>query len=92
MAGVPSHLFRTINREPLSLILHAGELRCGDELTAAQLVLLRLVRRTKPADYAAAVLRDGGRPKVYYAFQDGALPKNWPLSLGPKQPAAIRVG
>jgi hypothetical protein len=45
----------------------------SDELTAAQSVLKRLVRKQDPAgDYAATVVRDTGRPEVYFAFEDEA--------------------
>jgi hypothetical protein len=43
----------------------------GDELTAAQVVLRRLVNEQKPAgDYAATLVRDTGRPEVHFAFRD----------------------
>jgi hypothetical protein len=42
----------------------------GDELTAAQSVLLRLVRKQKPAgDYASTLVRDAGRQAIYLAFE-----------------------
>jgi hypothetical protein len=45
----------------------------SDELTAAQSVLKRLVRKQDPAgDYAATVVRDTGRPEVYFAFENEA--------------------
>jgi hypothetical protein len=41
----------------------------GDELTEAQVVLRRLVNEQKPAgDYAATLVRDTGRPEMYFAF------------------------
>jgi hypothetical protein len=43
----------------------------GDELTEAQVVLRRLVSEQKPAgDYAATLVRDAGRPEMYFAFKD----------------------
>jgi len=42
-----------------------------DELTAAQVVLRRLVSKQEPAgDYAATLVRDTGRPEVHFAFSD----------------------
>ena len=43
----------------------------GDELTAAQSVLLRLIRKQKPAgDYSSTVVRDAGWQEIYLAFED----------------------
>jgi hypothetical protein len=43
----------------------------GDELTEAQVVLRRPVNEQKPAgDYAATLVRDAGRPEMYFAFKD----------------------
>jgi hypothetical protein len=43
----------------------------GDELTEAQVVLRRLVNEQKPAgDYAVTLVRDVGRPEMYFAFKD----------------------
>ena len=45
----------------------------GDELAAAQSVLMRLVKMHKPTrDYAATVVRASGRPEAYFAFEDEA--------------------
>jgi hypothetical protein len=45
----------------------------GDELNAVQNLLNRLVRQQKPGgDYAATVVRDTGRPEVYFAFVEEA--------------------
>ena len=42
-----------------------------DELTAAQVVLRRLVSKQEPAgDYVATLVRDTGRPEVHFAFSD----------------------
>jgi hypothetical protein len=41
------------------------------ELTAAQMLLTRLVTKQEPAgDYAATLVRDTGRPEVHFAFRD----------------------
>ena len=41
----------------------------GDELNAVRNLLNRLVRQQEPSgDYAVAVVRDTGRPEVYFAF------------------------
>ena len=43
----------------------------GEELRGVQSVLKRLVTNQKPAgDYAATMVRDGGRPEIYLAFED----------------------
>jgi hypothetical protein len=45
----------------------------GDELNAVQYLLNRLVRQQKlGGDYAATVVRETGRPEVYFAFADEA--------------------
>jgi hypothetical protein len=45
----------------------------GDDLTAAQSVLMRLFRQRKLAeDYAATVVRDAGRSEAFFAFEDEA--------------------
>jgi hypothetical protein len=45
----------------------------GDELNAVQYLLNRLVRQQRlGGDYAATVLRDAGRPEVYFAFVEEA--------------------
>ena len=45
----------------------------GDELNAVRNLLSRLVKQQKPGgDYAATVVRDTGRPEVYFAFVDEA--------------------
>ena len=74
MSRVPWHLFQ--DRQPRAhlvvgvLVLADGQAG-SDELTAAQSVLLRLVRKQKPAsDYASTVVRDAGWPEIYLAFED----------------------
>jgi hypothetical protein len=76
MSRVPWHLFQ--ERQPRAhLVVGAvvqadGPVGC-EELTAAQSVLTRLVRKQEQAgDYAATVVRDAGRPEVYFAFEDEA--------------------
>jgi hypothetical protein len=76
MSRVPWHLF---NDRQLRAHLVVGEVVQADgpvgghELTAAQSVLTRLVRMQEPAaDYAATMVRDSGRPEVYFAFEDEA--------------------
>ena len=45
----------------------------GDELKEVQNLLSRLVRQQKlGGDHAATVVRDTGRPEVYFAFDDEA--------------------
>ena len=74
MSRVPWHLFE--GRQPRAQLI-VGVLALadgpagGDELTAAQSVLLRLARKQKPAsDYASTVVRDAGRQEIYLAFED----------------------
>jgi hypothetical protein len=65
---------KTVSRAPvlsLAVIVLADGAAGGDELTGAQSVLLRLVRTHKlVGDHAATVVRDAGRPEVYFAFED----------------------
>src|SRR5580704_5187938 len=50
----------------------------GDELNAVRNLLSRLVKQQKPGgDYAATVVRDTGRPEVYFAFVDEADAKKF---------------
>ena len=74
MSRVSWHLFQ--DREARAhlivavIVLADGEAG-GDELTAAQSVLLRLARKQKLAgDYASTMVRDAGRPEIYLAFED----------------------
>ena len=68
MSRVPWHLFQ--DRKPrahliVGVLVLADGPAGGDELTAAQSVLLRLVRKQKPAsDYASTVVRDAGWPEI----------------------------
>lgn len=74
MSRVSWSLFQ--DRQPrahliVAVIVQADGPAGGDELTAAQSVLLRLARKQKPAsDYASTVVRDAGRPEIYLAFED----------------------
>ena len=57
----------------------------GHELTAAQSVLLRLVRQQKPAgDYASTVVRDAGRPEIYLAFEDEGAAREFAVAMNAK--------
>ena len=57
----------------MAVIALAGGPPGGDELSAVQSVLKRLVKKHKPArDYAATVVRDAGRPELFFAFEDEA--------------------
>jgi hypothetical protein len=73
MSRVPWHLFQ--DRQPQAHLIVAlleqpeGPVG-GNELTAARAVLKRLVSKQKPVgDYATTLVRDTGRPEVYFAFQ-----------------------
>jgi hypothetical protein len=74
MSRVPWHLFQ--DRQPRAHLIVGALVQAdgpvgGDELTAIQSVLTRLVRKHVPAgNYAATVVRDTGRPEVYFAFDD----------------------
>jgi hypothetical protein len=57
----------------------------GDELTAAQSVLLRLARKQKArGDYASTVVRDAGRQEIYLAFEDGGDAKEFAAAMNAK--------
>jgi hypothetical protein len=57
----------------------------GDELTAAQSVLLGLVRKQTPAsDYASTVVRDADRPEIYLAFEDDGDAKGFAAAMNAK--------
>jgi hypothetical protein len=73
MSRVPWHLFKD-RQLGAHLVVGAADGPVGvEELTAAQSVLTRLVRKQEPAgDYAATVVRDAGHPEVYFAFEDEA--------------------
>jgi hypothetical protein len=76
MSRVPWHLFEGLQPQAhlvVGAIVQVAGAADGDELAATQYVLKRLVSKQKPAgDYAAAVVRDTGRPEVYFAFEDEA--------------------
>jgi hypothetical protein len=74
MSRVPWHL---IQDRQLRAHLLVGSIVQSDrpigahELTAAQIVLTRLVTKQEPAgNYAATLVRDTGRPEVHFAFRD----------------------
>jgi hypothetical protein len=80
---------KTVGRAPILLIVGVLVLADGpaggDELTAAQSVLLRLVRKQKPAgDYASTVVRDAGRQEIYLAFEDGGDAKEFAAATNAK--------
>ena len=73
MSRVPWHLFQDRLRAHLVVgaIVQSDGPVGGDELTAVQAVLRRLVTKQEPAgDYAATLVRDTGRPEVHFAFRD----------------------
>ena len=76
MSRVPWHLFQ--DRQPrahlvVGVVAQAEGPVGGDELNAVQNLLSRLVRQQKlGGDYAATVVRETGRPEVYFAFVDEA--------------------
>ena len=57
----------------------------GDELTAAQSVLLRLIRKQKPAgDYASTLARDAGWQEIYLAFEGDGDAKEFAAAMNAK--------
>jgi hypothetical protein len=76
MSRVPWHLFQ--DRQPqahlvVGVLALADGPPGGDDLTAAQSVLMRLFRKYKLAgDYAATVVRETGRTELYFAFESEA--------------------
>jgi hypothetical protein len=76
MSRVPWHLIQ--DRQPqihlvVGVVAQAEGPVGGDELNAVQKLLNRLVRQQKlGGDYAAIVVRDTGRPEVYFAFVEEA--------------------
>ena len=76
MSRVPWHQFEDRQLQAhlvVGVLAQAEGPAGGDELNAVQNLLNRLVRQQKPGgDYAATVVRDTGRPEVYFAFVDEA--------------------
>ena len=76
MSRVPWHLFQDRQQRAhlvVAVIALPDGPPGGDELTLAQSVLTRLVKKHKLAgDYAATVVRDAGRSELYFAFEDEA--------------------
>jgi hypothetical protein len=76
MAKVPWHLIQDRQARAhlvVGAIVQSDGPIGGDELTAAQAVLKRLVSKQRPVgDYATTLVRDTGRPEVYFAFEDEA--------------------
>jgi hypothetical protein len=85
MSRIRWHLFQ--DRQPrahlvVGALVEVAESEHGDELAVAQYVLKRWVSKQKPAgDYAASVARDGGRPEVYFAFEDEADAQKFAAAL-----------
>ena len=76
MSRVPWYLFQDRQQKAhliVAVIALAEGPPGGDELAAALSVLKRLVMKQKPSrDYAATVVRDTGRPELFFAFEDEA--------------------
>jgi hypothetical protein len=72
MPRVPWHLFEDCQPRAhlvVGVVVQAEGPVGGDELNAVRNLLNRFVRQQKPGgDYAATVVRDTGRPEVYFAF------------------------
>jgi hypothetical protein len=85
MSRIRWHLFQ--DRQPrahlvVGALVEVAESEHGDELAVAQHVLKRWVSKQKLAgDYAASVARDGGRPEVYFAFEDEADAQKFAAAL-----------
>ena len=85
MSRMPWHLFQ--NRQPRAHLVVAALAEVsatddGDELAVVQNVLKRLVSKQKPVgDFASTVVRDAGRPEVYFAFDDEADAKKFAAAL-----------
>jgi hypothetical protein len=87
MSRVSWHLFQ--DRQPRAHLIVAvialADGVAGDELTAAQSVLLRLVRKQKPAGaYASTVVRDAGLQEIYLAFEDDGDTKEFAAVVNAK--------
>jgi hypothetical protein len=73
MFRVPWHLFEARQARAHLVVARIDGPVAGDQLSAVQALLRRLVSSQKPAgDYAVAVVREAGRPEVYLAFEDPA--------------------
>ena len=88
MSRVPWHLFQDRQSRAhliVGVIVQADGPAGSDELTAAQSVLLRLIRKQKPAgDYASTVVRDAGWPEIYLAFEDDGDAKEFAAAMNAK--------
>ena len=88
MSRVPWHLFQ--DRQPrahliVGVLVLADGPAGSDELTAAQSVLLRLVRKQKQAgDYASTLARDADWPEIYLAFEDDGDAKEFAAAMNAK--------
>jgi hypothetical protein len=91
MSRVPWHLFQDRQAQAhlvVGALVAVAESEHEDELAVAQYVLKRLVSNQKPTgDYAATVARDGGRPEVYFAFDDEADARKFAAVLEAKTTA-----
>jgi hypothetical protein len=91
MSRVPWHLFQDRQAQAhlvVGALVAVAESEHEDELAVAQYVLKRLVSNQKPTgDYAAIVARHGGRPEVYFAFDDEADARKFAAVLEAKTTA-----
>jgi hypothetical protein len=96
MSRVPWHLFQKRQQRAhlvVGVVVQAHGPVGSYELTAAQSVLTRLVRKQEPAgDYAATVVRDAGLPEVHFAFENEADARSWRLLYKAKRPTATQAG
>ena len=85
MSKVPWHLIQDRQQRAqlvVGSIVQSDELIAGDELTAAQALLKRLVNKKKPVgDYATTLMRDTGRPEVHFAFRDEGDARNFAAAV-----------
>jgi hypothetical protein len=83
MSKVPWHPFQARQQRPHLVVGALAEVAAdGDELAATLTLLKRLVRQQKPAgDYATTVVRDSGRPEMYFAFDDEADARKFAATL-----------
>jgi hypothetical protein len=76
MSKMPWHLFQDRHLRAHLVVGAAAQPEgpvVGDELKAFHSLLTRLVAKQKPAsDYAATLVRETGRPEMYFAFADEA--------------------
>ena len=105
MSKVPWHLIQDRQRRAhlvMGAIVQSDGPIGQDELTAAQVVLRRLVSKQEQAgDYAATLVRDTGRPEVHFAFSDEGDARKFAAAVkaeaigshpGSARSAGVRVG